>query len=93
MKHAGYVAIAILVLYTFCAQNAEPVEILLRYQGVVEYEDYWWGLFEVDSGVLIEMNHISNHRSDVLLIDREGLTGFERRIDEIWAQTWKLETN
>jgi hypothetical protein len=93
MKYAGHITIAILVLYISCTQNEEPGETLLCYQGVVEFEDYWWAVFITDSGMIIEMEFLSDQNVDVLLMDSEGFIGFKRRIgyEGLAHKEWYLE--
>lgn len=93
MKYVGYIVIAILVMYVSCPRNEELGETLVLYQGVIGFEDYWWGMFEIDSGAVIEIDFLSSHNIDVLLMDSDGFIGFEQRIgyDTQAHKEWYLD--
>ena len=92
MKYIVYVMIVIALLGLSCNNEADFQETLLLHNGTAPYNEYWWGVFEADSGDTIEVIFISRwfNEADLLFMDDAGFRGFKQRIgyDIVMHDEW-----
>lgn len=83
MKYIVYIVVIVSLIGLSCNDEADFQETLLLHNGTAPYNEYWWGVFEADSGDTIEVTFISRwfNEADLLFMDDIGFEGFKQRID------------